>query len=156
MRNHQGRDGWARYSGRENPRGTSRDEHRRKRDLLAAADRCRAGTEKHPQRDLFGQYLDRAPLSDDAAAALAGSGEDAGHGRQFQDAARALAYRSRIPPPHPLRMGQDRAVQGEGLYRGVAGPVSGEGDLEPLYSAVSESSSLPRSIPASVRSPASS
>ena len=27
----------------------------------------------------------------------------------------------RIPPPGAARMGQDRAVQGEGLYRGMAG-----------------------------------
>ena len=41
------------------------------------------GIAKHPQRDLSRQHLDRAPLSDDAAPALAASGEDAGHGRQF-------------------------------------------------------------------------
>ena len=54
------------------------------------------GLAQYPQRDLSRQYLDRAPLSDDAASALAGSGEDAGHGRQFRDAAGALAHRCRI------------------------------------------------------------
>ena len=45
--------------------------------------RRRAGIEKHPQRDLPRQHLDRAPLSDDAAPSLAGRGEDADHRRQF-------------------------------------------------------------------------
>ena len=52
------------------------------------------GLQEYPQRDLPRQHLDRAPLSDDAAPALAGGGEDAGHGRQLCDAAVALAYRS--------------------------------------------------------------
>ena len=49
--------------------------------VLAARHRGRPWAEKYPQRDLPRQYLDRAPLSDDAAAALARGGEDADHGR---------------------------------------------------------------------------
>jgi hypothetical protein len=42
-------------------------------------------------------------------------------GRSLRDAACALACGSRIPPPRARRMGQDRALQGQGLYRGMAG-----------------------------------
>ena len=100
MRDHCRRHGRARGSCRHHPERGSRDEHRRERDLLAAGHRRRARARQHPQRDLPRQYLDRAPLSDDAAPALAGSGEDAGHGRQFCDAAGALAHRRRILAPH--------------------------------------------------------
>jgi DUF218 domain len=74
-----------------------------------------------PQRDLPRQQLDRAALSDDAAAALAGSREDADRGRRLRRAAIALAHRRRIPPPGAVGMRQDRAVYGEGIHRGVAG-----------------------------------
>ena len=41
----------------------------------------------------------------------------------FANPARALAHRSGIQPPRRCRVGQDRAVQGERVHRGVA--VSG-------------------------------
>jgi hypothetical protein len=71
MRNHPGRDDRAGHPGRKNPQGRSRDEYRRERDVLAARDRRRVGIKEYPQRDLPRQQLDRAPLSDDAAPALA-------------------------------------------------------------------------------------
>src|SRR6185437_6172039 len=61
-----------------------------------------------------------ASLRHDAAPALARGREDARHRRPFRDAARALARTSRVPSPRARRMGQDRALQGERLYRGVA------------------------------------
>src|SRR5882672_4917986 len=84
MRDHQGRDGGARHSAATHPGGTSRDQYRRKRHLLAAHPRSRPRACEYPQRDLPRQHLDGAPLPDDAAAALAGSGEDADISRQLE------------------------------------------------------------------------
>jgi len=119
--------------------------------FFAAGDRRGARPRKPEKRDLPRQQLDRAALSDDAAVALAGGREDAGDGGQFCDPPRALAPRSDIPPPRPARVGQDRAVPGEGLYRGVAGRLKAA-----HYSVESKSSSVALSIPASVRKPRSS
>ncbi len=49
-----------------------------------------------------------------------GGRENAGHRRQFCNAARTLAHPRRIAPPYPARMGQDRAVQGERIHCGMA------------------------------------
>ncbi len=48
-----------------------RDQHRRKRHLLAADHRGRARAREYPQRDLPRQHLDGAPLPDDVASILA-------------------------------------------------------------------------------------
>jgi hypothetical protein len=61
----------------------------------------------------------RYPMN--AASALAGGGKNVGHGRQLRHATGALAHRSCLPGPNSLRMGQDRAIQGQRLYRGMAG-----------------------------------
>src|SRR6266704_1199749 len=56
-------------------------------------------------------------------------------------------------------MGQDRALQGEGFYRGVAGGVSKArvlSSVNSIYSVESKSSSFAFNIPDSVRRPASS
>lgn len=67
-----------------------------------------------------------APLPDDAAPPLAGSGEDAGHGRQFQDAARTLAHRRQIQPPHVNEWDKIEPYKASGFI--AEWPVSGKRD----------------------------
>src|SRR6266851_3656458 len=93
------REDGARHSAGMHPGGTSRDQHRRKRHLLAAHPRSRPRACEYPQRNLPRQHLDGSPLPDDAAPALAGRGEDADISRQLRNAVGALAHRSGIPGP---------------------------------------------------------